>query len=258
MLIIPAYVVLSDLWYNYFIMNRRHLKKSLKIVSRFGVSLFILFFALNIFFTAPAMAVKIDGKWGTANGNTYAYYFALKDAGMCNPGIFQLLDVEFGSTKDKWLWSCVGEDGGATVTDCYAFIEKSEETGYCGDGIVDLAEECDDGNTVFGDGCSVNCEIEKTGTIIGTSTKIIEYSNPLKTDNIIDVVKRVADYFYYVAIAIVPIITIYAAVLFLTAGGNEQQVAKARKTFIWLVIGIAILLIGSGVITLLKDILNVE
>lgn len=91
-----------------------------------------------------------------------------------------------------------------------------------------------------------------------TDDTIIEYPNPLETDDIIDVVERVADYFYYIAIAIVPIITIYAAILFLTAGGNEQQVGKAKKTFIWLIIGIAILLIGSGVITLLKDMLNVN
>lgn len=226
-----------------------------KILLRFSILFFILFFAVNAFFTAPVQAVKINGKCGPANGNTYANYSAFEDAGTCNPGIFQLLNVEFGSTKDKWLWSCVGEEDGASVTDCYAFIEKSEETGYCGDGIVDLAEECDDGNTNNNDSCSNNCKINDDDKI-GTSTKIIEYDNPLKTDSIIDIVKRIADYFYYVAIAIVPIIMIYAAVLLLTAGGNDQQVTKAKKTFIWLVIGIAILLIGSGVITLLKDILN--
>jgi sterol desaturase/sphingolipid hydroxylase (fatty acid hydroxylase superfamily) len=91
---------------------------------------------------------------------------------------------------------------------------------------------------------------------VGAET--IEYDNPLNTDSIIEVVDRVADYFYYVAIAIVPIITIYAAVLFFTAGGNDQQVGKAKKTFFWLIIGIAIILIGGGVITLLKDILNVN
>ncbi len=33
-------------------------------------------------------------------------------------------------------------------------------TQLCGDGVVDSPEECDDGNTVSGDGCSSTCEVE--------------------------------------------------------------------------------------------------
>jgi len=33
----------------------------------------------------------------------------------------------------------------------------------CGDGVLDSGEECDDGNTVDGDGCSANCTIEYCG-----------------------------------------------------------------------------------------------
>ena len=38
----------------------------------------------------------------------------------------------------------------------------AEETGICGDGILDPTEKCDDGNTVSGDGCSDRCLIECT------------------------------------------------------------------------------------------------
>ena len=30
----------------------------------------------------------------------------------------------------------------------------------CGDGIVDVGEECDDGGTAAGDGCGATCEVE--------------------------------------------------------------------------------------------------
>jgi len=33
--------------------------------------------------------------------------------------------------------------------------------GVCGDGLIDSGEECDDKNTISGDGCSSNCKIEK-------------------------------------------------------------------------------------------------
>lgn len=32
----------------------------------------------------------------------------------------------------------------------------------CGNGIINLSEQCDDGNTVSGDGCSATCTIESS------------------------------------------------------------------------------------------------
>ena len=34
---------------------------------------------------------------------------------------------------------------------------------YCGDGILDPGEECDDGNNIDGDGCDANCTVEEEG-----------------------------------------------------------------------------------------------
>jgi cysteine-rich repeat protein len=34
---------------------------------------------------------------------------------------------------------------------------------FCGDGILDPGEECDDGNNEDGDGCSSSCEVEEMG-----------------------------------------------------------------------------------------------
>ncbi|HEY5947932.1 MAG TPA: myxococcus cysteine-rich repeat containing protein, partial [Kofleriaceae bacterium] len=38
--------------------------------------------------------------------------------------------------------------------------EACEEQPACGDGTVDEGEQCDDGNTTSGDGCSATCETE--------------------------------------------------------------------------------------------------
>jgi cysteine-rich repeat protein len=38
---------------------------------------------------------------------------------------------------------------------------------YCGDGTVDAIEECDDGNTVSGDGCSATCKLEEEQNCTG-------------------------------------------------------------------------------------------
>ena len=41
--------------------------------------------------------------------------------------------------------------------------EREKKTPVCGDWVLDLEEECDDGNTLDGDGCSNSCKIEFCG-----------------------------------------------------------------------------------------------
>ena len=40
----------------------------------------------------------------------------------------------------------------------------------CGDGVLDPGEECDDGNTVSGDGCQADCTLPQTGVACGPAT----------------------------------------------------------------------------------------
>lgn len=47
----------------------------------------------------------------------------------------------------------MGPDGGGS----------GSNAAVCGDGVVDGNEQCDDGNTMSGDGCSATCELESTG-----------------------------------------------------------------------------------------------
>jgi len=51
---------------------------------------------------------------------------------------------------------------GSSCTYCSSTCELKTITNYCGDGILNSAcEECDDGNSVSGDGCSSLCKIEE-------------------------------------------------------------------------------------------------
>jgi len=53
------------------------------------------------------------------------------------------------------------------IRDIEAQLDRIESklTLSCGDGIVSGAEECDDGNTTGGDGCSSTCQLEMTELI---------------------------------------------------------------------------------------------
>jgi cysteine-rich repeat protein len=48
----------------------------------------------------------------------------------------------------------------------------------CGDGLIEGAEECDDGGTTPGDGCDASCQIEPDWTCVGEPSVCTEYSIP--------------------------------------------------------------------------------
>ncbi len=64
-------------------------------------------------------------------------------------------------------------------------IPKIPPLAICGDGAVGGTEECDDGNTVDGDGCSSTCEIESSGGNlwnIGNISLVLDYPVPNYTN----------------------------------------------------------------------------
>ncbi len=52
---------------------------------------------------------------------------------------------------------------------------------YCGDGIVDPGEQCDDGNLIDGDGCNSDCSIEECGPCDGKITSLTMQYNGTST-----------------------------------------------------------------------------
>ncbi|MBK9263754.1 MAG: DUF4215 domain-containing protein [Polyangiaceae bacterium] len=64
------------------------------------------------------------------------------------------------------------DDGNTTSGDGCSSACKIEAAATCGDGKLDIVnnEECDDGNTMGGDGCSASCQLEPVGQACGDSS----------------------------------------------------------------------------------------
>jgi len=80
--------------------------------------------------------------------------------------------------------------------------------------------------------------------------------NPLGTESFIDLINRVIDFLLKVAVPLAALVILYAGFLFLTAGGNEERVKSAKRAFLWAVVGIIILMIARGMVTLIKTIIT--
>ncbi len=91
-----------------------------------------------------------------------------------------------------------------------------------------------------------------------TQTYSFEIPNPLKggVTDLASLVKILAQWIFNLAIPIAVAMIVYSGILFLTAAGDTAKVTKARDVLKYAVIGLAIILIGSGFISLIKSILE--
>jgi hypothetical protein len=80
--------------------------------------------------------------------------------------------------------------------------------------------------------------------------------NPLDATSFTDLIGDIIVWVRNIGIGIAIIMIIYAGFLFMTSGGSEEKVTTARKTLIWSLIGLAILIMGSAWISLIKNILG--
>ncbi len=69
-----------------------------------------------------------------------------------------------------------------------------------------------------------------------------DLKNPLNSPTFAGLIENVAKIVAQIGFPIAAIAIIYAGFLFVTAGGNEEKLKKAKTTFLWSIIGTALLL----------------
>src|SRR3989344_212379 len=78
----------------------------------------------------------------------------------------------------------------------------------------------------------------------------IEIDPPTGTATFIDLVKKLAQFLRDIGIPIAVIMILYAGLVYMTAAGNPKRIQLAHSIFIWSLLVLAILLIGSGIATM--------
>lgn len=82
-------------------------------------------------------------------------------------------------------------------------------------------------------------------------------TNPLQSDNVIDLINAALRFITAIAIPIAVIMIIWAGIKYLTAGSNPKAVGEANNIIWSVVIGLAIIFIGRGFVDLVESVLNI-
>ncbi len=94
--------------------------------------------------------------------------------------------------------------------------------------------------------------------MISRNVFAVDLVNPIGVDNFQDLINVIGGWIFNLAIPIAVIIIIYAGVLMLTARDNPGQFKKGTEALKYAVIGLAVILIGKGFVSLVKSILDLK
>lgn len=84
----------------------------------------------------------------------------------------------------------------------------------------------------------------------------ITIPNPLGANTITELIDNIATWLLGIGLTISTIIIIWAAIVFMTSGGNSERVTTARKTLWYAIIGIVVLLLAKGVTSIIQNFLS--
>lgn len=108
------------------------------------------------------------------------------------------------------------------------------------------------------DYCDDPCYEDPPGVWTGTNPPSGKtcLCSPIGSKTIEDLLDNVINYIWWFATAIVPIMIVYGAFTFMTAGDSVEKVSKAKNIIMYAIIGYAIVLFARGIVVILADILG--
>ena len=80
--------------------------------------------------------------------------------------------------------------------------------------------------------------------------------NPLSADSFEDIINNIVDFIYTISLAVVPLMIVWAGVLYVTSGGNPDQITKAKNIIIYTLAGFAVVLLSKGFVVIIEQLLE--
>jgi len=81
--------------------------------------------------------------------------------------------------------------------------------------------------------------------------------NPLEAEDFETIIENLINFIFQIAVLLAPLMIIIGAFLLVTSGGSISRVERAKNIITWTLIGFAIILLAKGIITVIKEILEI-
>ncbi len=80
--------------------------------------------------------------------------------------------------------------------------------------------------------------------------------NPLAYDTFGELINALINIIFYLALAIAPLMIVYAAFTLMTAAGNATKVTLAKNIIIWTFVGLLVVFLARGISSLITALLT--
>ncbi|MDD5098915.1 MAG: hypothetical protein PHP35_01045 [Candidatus Colwellbacteria bacterium] len=94
-----------------------------------------------------------------------------------------------------------------------------------------------------------------TAPAYGADPISIDVKSPIDAGSIDEIIQSIINAMIPIGSALAAVMYLWAGFLFLNSSGDQAKLKKARQAVIWTSVGLAVLLIGSGLVTIVKSII---
>jgi len=153
--------------------------------------------------------------------------------------------------------------------------QKCDKTQPCpgapGDLVCNAAGRCEVPLPGAGEGCdpteapviscagNLECKKDASSPKGGKCAQITvipgTFQNPLRATTFAAVLNTVVNFLFTITLVIAPLTILAAAFMFVTGGGNPERVSQAKKTLIWTVVGLIVIILSKAIVTVIKNFL---
>jgi len=85
----------------------------------------------------------------------------------------------------------------------------------------------------------------------------IEIKNPLGNATLYDLINRIINYIFTIALSVGAILFVLAGYRFIMAAGDPEKIMTAKKMVWWTIIGLIVIIASKGIMALMREIFKV-
>ena len=96
--------------------------------------------------------------------------------------------------------------------------------------------------------------VNLAGAQTSCSSNAVCIENPIEADTFEELINAIIDFMWMFGIAVVPMVIIIAGYFFVTSMGDPAKVSQAKKMVLYALIGLLIIGMAKGIVTLIQEI----